>query len=231
MSHSRYRILLAGRFSDRFASSLDGVTVDRVGDHTALLTTPRDLAHLERLLERLRNLGIEPISVEVASDPDLAAALRRGDEAAFLHVSGELTPGLRSLAGLHVDGEDAVDTVVDDAWRRALDRLDGPDAAGSLGALVFGALLERLRTASPAQPVRGRATASDDATVVALRRAVRQLPPAERAVVALRDVLGRPAAEVCETLAISPERMCERLHAGRPRVHAALDGRLVAHAA
>jgi RNA polymerase sigma-70 factor (ECF subfamily) len=48
------------------------------------------------------------------------------------------------------------------------------------------------------------------------------LPPAQRAVIALRDLVGLPAGEVCELLDVSDGNQRVLLHRARTRVRAAL---------
>jgi RNA polymerase sigma-70 factor (ECF subfamily) len=54
--------------------------------------------------------------------------------------------------------------------------------------------------------------------------AIEGLPPAQRAVVTLRDVEGWPAEEVCEALGVSPGNQRVLLHRARARVRGALEG-------
>jgi RNA polymerase sigma-70 factor, ECF subfamily len=56
-----------------------------------------------------------------------------------------------------------------------------------------------------------------------LRAALDDLPARQRLVVALRDVEGLSAAEVCEVLALSPENQRVLLHRGRSRLRASLE--------
>lgn len=55
------------------------------------------------------------------------------------------------------------------------------------------------------------------------RRELDQLPPAQRAVVTLRDVLGYDATEVCEMLSVSAANQRVLLHRGRARIRQALE--------
>ena len=59
-----------------------------------------------------------------------------------------------------------------------------------------------------------------------LRHALAQLPERHRMVVALRDVEGCSAEEVCEMLELSEENQRVLLHRGRSRLRAALDAYL-----
>jgi RNA polymerase sigma-70 factor, ECF subfamily len=56
-----------------------------------------------------------------------------------------------------------------------------------------------------------------------LRRALAELPERQRVIVALRDVEGVPAEEVCRRLSLSPENQRVLLHRGRSRLRAALE--------
>ena len=53
--------------------------------------------------------------------------------------------------------------------------------------------------------------------------AIRELPPAQRAVIALRDVEGWPPEEVCEALEVSEGNQRVLLHRARTKVRAALE--------
>jgi len=57
-----------------------------------------------------------------------------------------------------------------------------------------------------------------------LQRGLDRLPPAQRVVVALRDVQGWPAAEVCEVLGLSEANQRVLLHRGRSRLRGVLEG-------
>ena len=63
-------------------------------------------------------------------------------------------------------------------------------------------------------------------TVEVVERAVASLPPAQRAVVTLRDLVGWSAEEVCELLEISAANQRVLLHRGRTKVRQALDRHL-----
>ena len=63
-------------------------------------------------------------------------------------------------------------------------------------------------------------------TVEVVERTVASLPPAQRAVVTLRDLVGWSADEVCELLEISAANQRVLLHRGRTKVRQALDRHL-----
>ena len=56
-----------------------------------------------------------------------------------------------------------------------------------------------------------------------VRRAIEDLPPGQRVVIAMRDVEGWPAAEVCEALDISEVNQRVLLHRARAKVRRVLD--------
>jgi RNA polymerase sigma-70 factor (ECF subfamily) len=56
-----------------------------------------------------------------------------------------------------------------------------------------------------------------------LERAIAMLPPAQRAVIVLRDVEGWNSGEICDLLSITPENQRIRLHRARLRVRSAVE--------
>jgi RNA polymerase sigma-70 factor, ECF subfamily len=66
-------------------------------------------------------------------------------------------------------------------------------------------------------------TALDRETLAVLRSALEALPRAQRVVVALRDVHGWPAADVCAALELSEANQRVLLHRGRSRLRAVLE--------
>jgi hypothetical protein len=63
MQPRRYRIVVRGRLSDRFGSAFDGFDVEPLRGETTLTGEVVDQAQLHGLLGRLRDLGIELVSV------------------------------------------------------------------------------------------------------------------------------------------------------------------------
>jgi hypothetical protein len=60
----RYRIVIRGRLSDRLGSAFPEMSLKRHPGQT-VMSGPVDQARLHVLLDRLRDLGIEPVSVDV----------------------------------------------------------------------------------------------------------------------------------------------------------------------
>src|SRR6202011_1842493 len=66
-------------------------------------------------------------------------------------------------------------------------------------------------------------TALDRETLAVLRSALEDLPRSQRVVVALRDVHGWPAADVCAALDLTEANQRVLLHRGRSRLRAVLE--------
>ncbi|MCA1700515.1 MAG: sigma-70 family RNA polymerase sigma factor [Actinobacteria bacterium] len=90
--------------------------------------------------------------------------------------------------------------------------LDQGSRAGS-----WAHALHRWADDSPAERLYARETRER------VSRAIRALPPAQRIVLALRDVEGWSAAEVCDALELSDENQRVLLHRARSRVRRALE--------
>ena len=60
----RYRIVIPGRLSDRLGSVFPEMSLERQPGRT-VMSGRADRARLHELLDRLRDLGIEPVSVDV----------------------------------------------------------------------------------------------------------------------------------------------------------------------
>lgn len=60
----RYRITVRGRLTERFGSAFDGMALEPGSGETALVGDVRDQSQLHGLLDRIRDLGLELVSVE-----------------------------------------------------------------------------------------------------------------------------------------------------------------------
>jgi hypothetical protein len=67
MEPTRYRIAVRGRLTERLGSAFDGLALEPGRELTVLVGEIRDQAHLYGVLDRVRNLGLELVSV--AEDP------------------------------------------------------------------------------------------------------------------------------------------------------------------
>jgi hypothetical protein len=66
-----YRIVVAGELSRRFAPVFEGMTVRCAGGQTAITGMVVDQPQLHGLLDRVGELGLELVSVNVIGDEEL----------------------------------------------------------------------------------------------------------------------------------------------------------------
>jgi hypothetical protein len=64
---TRYRIAIRGRLTERLGSAFEGLALEPGRELTVLVGEIRDQAHLYGVLDLVRNLGLELVSV--AEDP------------------------------------------------------------------------------------------------------------------------------------------------------------------
>ena len=64
MEPTRYRISVRGRLTDRLGAAFEGMALEPGNGQTALVGDIRDQSHLYGVLDRVRNLGLELMSVE-----------------------------------------------------------------------------------------------------------------------------------------------------------------------
>lgn len=67
MQPTRYRIVVKGRLSERFGQAFEGVTLEELPGQTALVGEFTDGAQLYGVLDRLRDFGIELVSVNAVA--------------------------------------------------------------------------------------------------------------------------------------------------------------------
>ena len=72
-SRQRYEIVVRGRLSSRYECAFDGATLVPRHGQTTLRADVIDQSQLYGLLNRLRDLGIELVSVNPAAETDNAA--------------------------------------------------------------------------------------------------------------------------------------------------------------
>jgi hypothetical protein len=60
----RYRISVRGRLTERLGSAFDGMTLEPAAGQTVLVGEIRDQSHLYSVLDRVRSLGLDLVSVE-----------------------------------------------------------------------------------------------------------------------------------------------------------------------
>ena len=64
METTRYRIVVRGRLSGHLASAFEGFALEPGNERSVLAGAIRDQAHLYGILDRVRDLGLELVSVE-----------------------------------------------------------------------------------------------------------------------------------------------------------------------
>jgi hypothetical protein len=64
MQPTAYRIWVRGRLTERFGSALEGMRLEPGEDNSAFTGEVRDQSQLYGLLDRLRDLGFELVSLE-----------------------------------------------------------------------------------------------------------------------------------------------------------------------
>jgi hypothetical protein len=64
MGPVRYQISVRGRLTGRLGSAFAGMTMEPGAGQTALVGEIRDQSHLYGILDRVRSLGLELVSVE-----------------------------------------------------------------------------------------------------------------------------------------------------------------------
>lgn len=211
---------------------------------------------------------------EVEADPSdearLVAALRRGDEQAFLTLVERYHPMLQRVALSYVGSRALAEEVVQEAWLGVVRGIDRFEGRSSLKTWIFRILTNQARThgarearsiafadlagerGAPDEPAvdpswftpdgqpdagwwsahpaswealpEERLLAAETRAVVA--RAVAALPPNQRVVIALRDIEGWPADEVCQLLELSDANQRVLLHRARAKVRRALERHL-----
>ena len=68
MEPTVYRICVRGQLSQRLATAFDGMSLEPGVAHTALIGEVRDQSQLFGLLDRVRDLGLELVSVRPRSE-------------------------------------------------------------------------------------------------------------------------------------------------------------------
>jgi len=199
----------------------------------------------------------------VAEDDELAA-LRRGDQLAFMALVRRLHPSMVRVASSLVSSREVGEEVAQDAWVAVLEELDRFEGRSSLRTWIFRILTNLAKTRRARErrstPFSTLAVQSESADPVVspeaffgsghrwsghwstpvhpwelpeesvlsaelggvIQEALDQLPPAQRAVVVLRDCQSFSSVEVRELLDLSEGNQRVLLHRGRQRVRAAI---------
>ena len=72
-SRQRYEIVVRGRLSRRYESAFDGATLEPHRGETRLHADLADQSQLYGLLNRLRDFGVELVSINAVAEPDNAS--------------------------------------------------------------------------------------------------------------------------------------------------------------
>jgi RNA polymerase sigma-70 factor, ECF subfamily len=186
----------------------------------------------------------------------LVAALRAGDERAFMDLVELYTPGMRRFARTFVHSPSVADEVVQEAWLGVLRGLDRFEGRSALKTWIYRivANVARTRAVREARSVPFSAFATDDERSVdperfladgawesppepwravldaearaVIDRAIAALPDQQRQVIELRDVEGWGSEEVRNVLELSATNQRVLLHRARSKVRAALEAYL-----
>ena len=68
MGPKGYRISVSGRLTERLGSAFEGMALEPGNGQTALVGDIRDQSHLYGVLDKIRNLGLELVSVEAVPE-------------------------------------------------------------------------------------------------------------------------------------------------------------------
>ena len=186
----------------------------------------------------------------------LVAALRAGDERAFMELVEAYTPGMRRLALGFVRTAAVADDVVQEAWLAVLKGIDGFEGRSALRTWVFTIVANVARTravrearSAPFSSFQAEGETSvdpdrffpqgnwssppepwravlDAEARAAIDAAIATLPEQQRQVITLRDVDGLTSEEVRNVLDLSETNQRVILHRARSKVRARLEGYL-----
>lgn len=175
-------------------------------------------------------------------DLRLVAALRAGEEAATIELVELYGEAMLRVATRLVRSTALAEDVVQETWLAVLKGVDRFQFRSSFRTWVFGILLNKARTQArrhrrvvnfselpvghPTRSTQGEdpeahAVARESLSVV--RASIDRLPPAQSAVIVLRDLHGWPADEVSDILRLSRGNQRVLLHRARGRVRASFD--------
>ena len=199
-------------------------------------------------------------------DAELIAALRAGEEQAFVQLVDTYGASLMRIARLYVRDRAVVQEVVQETWMGVMRGIEGFEERSSLRTWLYRILTNRAKTRAVRERrsvpfsalsdevnARERSVPADrfqgpdaawpghwdwatrptpwrtplEAVLTAEKRsvieqAIQELSPMQRQVVALRDIEGWSAREVCEALELSEIHQRVLLHRGRTRVREAI---------
>lgn len=175
-------------------------------------------------------------------DLRLVVALRAGEEAATAELVELYGEAMLRVAGRLVRSPALAEDVVQETWLAVLKGIDRFQLRSSLRTWIFSILINKARTqamrrsrvvnfselplghptrSAQAEGPEERAVTRESLSVV--RASIDRLPPAQSAVIVLRDLHGWPADEVSDILRLSRGNQRVLLHRARGQVRASLD--------
>jgi RNA polymerase sigma-70 factor (ECF subfamily) len=178
----------------------------------------------------------------IAARDDLDA-LRAGDEAAFLALVRRHNAAMVRVAQIYVGSRSIAEEVAQEAWVGVLKGLDRFEGRSSLKTWLFRIVTNLAKTRAvregrtipfsslrtpenvPEPAVEAERLLADE-TIAVVDSAIDSLPPSQRAVIALRDVEGWSAEEVCNALELTETNQRVLLHRARSKVRKALEEHL-----
>jgi RNA polymerase sigma-70 factor (ECF subfamily) len=183
----------------------------------------------------------------------LVEALRAGDEQVFEQLIRMYQGTLLRVAQMYVSSRSVAEEVVQETWLAVLNGIDRFEGRSSLKTWIFRILANRAKTRAqregrtipfsalgdpeaavepdrfdqgqwatlPAEWPEERLLAEETFRVI--EGAIERLPPAQRAVITLRDVQGWSAEDVRNALELSETNQRVILHRARSKVRGALE--------
>lgn len=170
----------------------------------------------------------------------LVKRLRAGDPAAFRTLVEEHEAMVTRLAMQHVPDRATAEEVAQEVWISVLEGIGRFEGRSSLRTWLFRVVsnqaVTRARREKRSPPPATLPEAPDledpagcpdrklrlKEVRARLLEAIDDMPPAQRAVIVLRDILGWSATEVCATLGIADGNQRVLLHRARERAREAL---------
>jgi RNA polymerase sigma-70 factor, ECF subfamily len=182
----------------------------------------------------------EPVATAgevAAAEQDLVRRVQQGDTEAFDQLVRAFMRRARAIAGRMTRTPEDADDLVQDAFLRALERIDSFDMRRPFGPWFFRLLVNvgndsyRRQAVRATEPERDDIAAADptphqDAENAEIRRrfeaALDQLPPRQRLIVSSFEVDGMSTEEIATSLGISQVTVRWHLHQGRRALREAL---------
>jgi RNA polymerase sigma-70 factor, ECF subfamily len=179
----------------------------------------------------------DPSASAAGQERDLVARVQRGDTEAFDRLVSGYVRRARAIASRLMRDPDDADDLVQDAFLRALQRIDGFDPSRAFGPWFFRLLVntgldthrrQRLRRTEAEQPDVASTDSRPDQDVerAEIRRrfeaALAELPPRQRLIVWAYEVDGMGAEEIAAATGTSQATVRWHLHAARKVLRASL---------